>query len=120
MSNIKKNITQSVRDRLLKQARELNIDFNRMLILYIQERFLYRLSQSKYKNNLILKGGVLFYIFFRTDSRPTRDIDFTGSNVKNDPAKLIQVINDIINIDVNDGLRFDKDKYAEEGQKFYK
>ncbi|HPG41139.1 MAG TPA: nucleotidyl transferase AbiEii/AbiGii toxin family protein [bacterium] len=114
MSKIIKNLAQSIRDRLLQQTRESNFDYNRLTSLYIQERFLYRLSLSKYKTNFILKGGVLFYILFQKESRPTRDIDFTGYNIKNDPEQLRQVIKEIVEIAVSDGLRFDENSIQAE------
>lgn len=41
------------------------------------ERFLERLSISKYKNNFILKGGMLVTSFLGIASRTTMDIDTT-------------------------------------------
>lgn len=54
-----KNIAASVRAKLMNFSKRHEIDFNRLLLLYIQERFLYRLSKSSYGNLFILKGGIL-------------------------------------------------------------
>jgi len=55
-----KNMATSVRARLLNIARTTRQDFNAVLLQYFQERFLYRLSVSPYKDNMILKGVLLF------------------------------------------------------------
>ncbi len=103
----KKNIAASVRDRLLNISKDLKIDFNRILLLYAQERFLYRLISSKYHDNFILKGGVLFYGVHQLKARPTKDIDFLVNGLKKDTKKFKIVISDIINQDSKDGLAFD-------------
>ena len=52
--------SRSLKDKLKNISKEKNVDFNILLRLYMYDRFLERLSKSKYKNNLILKGG--FYL----------------------------------------------------------
>ncbi|MEW6652921.1 MAG: Abortive infection protein AbiEii [Bacteroidota bacterium] len=54
-----KNIAASVRTRLINIADENKRDYNALLRLYFQERFLYRLSISHFKPKLILKGTLL-------------------------------------------------------------
>ena len=71
-----KNIAASVRDRLLKLSKDSGIDFNRILLLYTQERFLFRLTHSKYKDNFILKGGIFLYGVYQQKARPTKDMIF--------------------------------------------
>ncbi|MBT9153104.1 MAG: hypothetical protein DDT35_01332 [Firmicutes bacterium] len=57
--NNPKNMAASVRSRLRNIARAQNRNFDELLTMYMLERFLYRLSKSKYKENFILKGGLL-------------------------------------------------------------
>lgn len=66
----------SVRQRLRNLARERGVDYNRLQLLYMQERWLARLGYSPHRDNLILKGGLYLYSNFGLTSRPTRDIDF--------------------------------------------
>lgn len=102
-----KNLGASVRTRLLNIAKQLQIDFNRLLLLYFQERFLHRLAQSPYKNSFVLKGGALLYSAHQMKARPTKDIDFLAKNLKNQPELLAQIIEEIITAPVNDGVYFD-------------
>jgi len=103
--NRPENRSTSVRDRLLKWSRENRIDFNRALLLYVQESFLYRLSKSRYACNFILKGGVLFYVSHQMQARPTRDIDFSVSGL-NDREAFATSLKEILAIDAQDGIIF--------------
>lgn len=62
MRNEIRNMDASVKARLKNIAKEYKKTFNLILQLYMQERLLYRLSVSEYKDNFILKGG-LFFVF---------------------------------------------------------
>jgi len=55
----KRNLSASVRQRLLNQAHSLDRPFQELLQYYCMERFLYRLSRSQYANRFILKGALL-------------------------------------------------------------
>lgn len=88
-------------------AKQLSVDFNRILLLYLQERFLYRLARSKYKSSFVLKGGVLFYGAHQMKARPTKDIDFLAINIKNQPESFAKIIEEVIAITANDGVYFD-------------
>ena len=62
--------------KLKDKMRATKETLNFLLLQYVQERFLYRLSQSEYKEQYILKGGTLFYIWAEMKYRPTKDLDF--------------------------------------------
>lgn len=83
-----KNIAASVIGRLKNISKELNIPFNLAMQLYAQERFLYRLSKSEYKDNFLLKGGLLLYSMDQFKGRPTKDISEKAINSTWDPEKL--------------------------------
>ena len=58
-----KNLTASVRQRLMNLARARNEEFGLILTCYGIERLLYRLSQSEYRNAFVLKGALLFELW---------------------------------------------------------
>jgi len=105
-----KNIAASVMGRLKNISKELNIPFNLAMQLYAQERFLYRLSKSEYKDNFLLKGGLLLYSMDQFKGRPTKDIDFLLKNQNNNPNNIKKIIKKIIKIEVEDGISFDLNK----------
>lgn len=74
----KSNVAASIRQRLLNLARERGQDFQQMLINYALERLLYRLAQSAHRERFVLKGALLFRLWFDLTQRPTRDADFLG------------------------------------------
>ena len=70
-----KNIAASILARLRNQTEVMNRPFAEVLQYYGMERFLYRLSKTKYADRFILKGGLLFYVWNISLRRPTRDIE---------------------------------------------
>ncbi len=68
-------VSASVHQRLLNMARASDRPFNELLVYYGIERFLYRLSISRYAECLILKGALTLLVWQTPVTRPTRDID---------------------------------------------
>lgn len=118
----KKNIAASVHQRLYNHAKENGEDFNLLLIRFANERFLYRLSVSDYKDCFLLKGASLFTLWFNHPHRPTRDVDLLGFG-SSEMADIEKVFRDICNVETEDGLIFKADsvKGAEikEGQEYH-
>lgn len=79
MTKQPKNIGASVRDRLLKLARERGEDFQLLLTRYANERLLYRLASSEHGARFVLKGAALFTLWSGQPHRATRDIDLLGN-----------------------------------------
>ncbi len=107
-----KNIGASVRRRLLEKAKKQGVDFNRLLLLYVQERFLYRLTHSQYRNAFVLKGGALFYAAHHLQARPTRDLDFLAGKIPSQPEAFGKVLRDVVAVEVADGVVFDADSIS--------
>ncbi len=108
MSEEIKNYGKSIRARLLNVAKQEGIFFQTILTRYFQERLLYRISQTHYKNNFYLKGGALMYAYERFSARPTLDIDFLGSNISNDGEKIVNTFKEICAVPCDeDGVCFD-------------
>ena len=72
-----RNISASVRRKLLNISRTDNRPFNELLQYYAMERFLYRLSQSDYADSFILKGALALQVRKMEKFRPTMDIDIS-------------------------------------------
>ncbi len=90
-----KNKSASALARLRNQAREEGISYQMSLQLFFQEEFLRRLSHSRYRDNLILKGGMFIYVLTEFDSRPTRDMDFMLRSLSNEPGNIKNVMEEI-------------------------
>jgi len=74
---------------------------------YVMERFLERLSISQYRDNLILKGGILVAAMVGLDNRSTLDVDATVKNLQLTEDSVNKFVNDIINITIDDGMTFE-------------
>lgn len=102
-----KNIAASVVARLKNQNEILERPFTEILQYYAMERFLYRLSKTKYADKFILKGGLLLYAWSLPLRRPTRDIDFRGY-VSSNRTALATLIKEVIAEPISDdGIIFD-------------
>lgn len=101
-----RNIAASVRARLLSRAKSEGTDFSLVLTRYALERLLYRLSISKCRDNFLLKGALLFDLWFDVPFRPTRDIDLLGFGVA-ETAEVHSTFEEFCHLEVNDGVVFD-------------
>ena len=109
-THTKTNSGKSVRERLLNLSRAEHYNPQMMISRYMQERLLYRLSVSNYRERLILKGGALLYAHDRFEARPTLDIDFMATHINNDNENIKRIIKEICNVDaVVDGVSYDAD-----------
>jgi predicted nucleotidyltransferase component of viral defense system len=97
-------LTASVRQRLKNLTG--TTDFQTMLVRYALERLLYRLSQSNYRQQFVLKGALLFDIWLEHSHRATRDVDFLGFG-DSTPTRIEEIFRELCSIDViADGLEF--------------
>ena len=104
----KTNIAASIRQRLLNLARERGEDFQQLLVSYALERVLYRLANSRHRDRFVLKGALLFRLWFDLTQRPTRDADFLGFG-NAEPEEFAAVFREIAEMTMaeDDGLIFD-------------
>lgn len=103
MSN---NLPASVRARLKQHSDAAKQDFNLTLTRYGLERLLYRLSISEYASNFLLKGALLFTLWYDVPHRPTRDADLLGFG-PDDIDTAVATFRKICQIPAEDGILFD-------------
>lgn len=101
-----RNLAASVRARLKQRADAKRQDFNLMLTRYGLERLLYRLSVSPHAANYLLKGALLFSLWYDQPHRPTRDADLLGFG-PDDIGTAVSAFREICQIEVDDGIAFD-------------
>lgn len=85
-----KNVSKSIRDRLLSYSKDQGENFNTVVTQYVLQRLLYRLSVSDFTDNFLLKGAWLFVVWNNALHRPTKDIDLLGFG-SNDQDKLLDI-----------------------------
>ena len=102
------NLPASVRARLRNLAERDRVDFGSILTRYALERMLYRLSVGESRDQFLLKGALLFDVWFDTPARPTRDIDLLAFGLA-DGDRIAEVFRAACSLDVPDGITFDHD-----------
>lgn len=100
------NLAASVLARLLTLAKQRGDDYNLLLNRFAMERLLARVSASAHADRFLLKGALLFALWYETPHRPTRDADLLGFG-PDDAANLISTFRDVTSIDLGDAVVFD-------------
>lgn len=98
-------------NRLFEKSKELatksGLTHLELYQRFMFERILERISLSKYNNNFILKGGLLLSAMLGIESRSTRDMDISVKGIDVSEEKMVQVLNEILSMDINDGVKFE-------------
>jgi hypothetical protein len=98
----------SVRARLTQRARDWRENAQLVMIRYVIERLLFRLSLSTYRENFVLKGAMLFTLWAPTPYRATGDLDLLGLG-DNAPERAAEIFKDLFAIEIDDGVVFKLD-----------
>lgn len=103
-----KMIGKSIRARLLNLAKQEKQEFMKVLVRYLHERLLFRISASTYKGHFLLKGSSLLFALDGFKARPTIDIDLLGERISNDMENLQEVFRNVCSVECeDDGVYFD-------------
>jgi hypothetical protein len=113
---VKANRAASIRQRLLNRARQEQEPFDAVLNRFGRERLLYRIGISEYRQQFLLKGAMLFALWYDMPHRPTRDMDLLGFGA-GELYVLERVFREITQQPVDDGLRFSETVQAVETRK---
>lgn len=88
----------SLKRRIIKSLNIDKLHTKDAIMRYLFERFMYRVSISEYKDNFILRGSNLLYIYTKENTRFTKDIDYMGIYISNNPEKMKYVFKTICDI----------------------
>jgi len=102
----KANLGASVRARLLTRAKAEKTEFGLLLTRFALERLLYRLSISRHREQFLLKGALLFDLWFDEPHRPTRDADFLAFGSPG-LSTMATTFHEICTLEAEDGIVFD-------------
>ena len=72
---------EQIKGRIKSVAKQNNADARTLMRIYMMERFLERLTQSEYRDNFIIKGGILVTAMIGVAHRSTMDIDTSMKNL---------------------------------------
>ena len=98
---------EQIKGRIKSVAKQNNADARTLMRIYMMERFLERLAQSEYRDNFIIKGGILVTAMIGVAHRSTMDIDTSMKNLNLSAEDALRVVNQVKDIDLADGVSFD-------------
>ena len=98
---------EQIKGRIKSVAKQNNADARTLMRIYMMERFLERLVQSEYRDNFIIKGGILVTAMIGVAHRSTMDIDTSMKNLNLSAEDALRVVNQVKDIDLDDGVSFD-------------
>ena len=99
--------SESLKGKIRNIAHSKNLRSQEVLQMFFFERFLERLSKSKYKFNFVIKGGLLISSMIGIDNRTTMDMDTTIKGVPLKAEVIRNIVSEIINVEVDDGIEFE-------------
>lgn len=98
---------EQIKGRIKSVAKQNNADARTLMRIYMMERFLERLARSEYRDNFIIKGGILVTAMIGVAHRSTMDIDTSMKNLNLSAEDALRVVNRVKDIDLDDGVSFD-------------
>ncbi|MFQ7170341.1 MAG: nucleotidyl transferase AbiEii/AbiGii toxin family protein [Christensenellales bacterium] len=98
---------EQIKGRIKSVAKQNNADARTLMRIYMMERFLERLAQSEYRDNFIIKGGILVTAMIGVAHRSTMDIDTSMKNLNLSAEDALRVVDQVKDIDLDDGVSFE-------------
>ena len=98
---------RQLKDLIRNLSREKSADAQLLMRNYMMERFLERLAQSEYRDNFIIKGGILVTAMIGVAHRSTMDIDTSMKNLNLSAEDALRVVDQVKDIDLDDGVSFE-------------
>lgn len=107
---MKERTPEQLKGQIRSFAHSRNLQSQEVLQMFMLERVLERLSKSTYASNFILKGGLLISSMIGITERTTMDMDTTVVGITMEESEIEQIICEILQIDVGDGIKFEFEK----------
>ena len=107
---MKERTPEQLKGQIRSFAGKRNLQSQEVLQMFLLERVLDRLSKSKYKDNFILKGGLLISSMIGIAERTTMDMDTTVTGINMEETEIEKIIREILLIDVGDRIEFKFEK----------
>ena len=98
---------EQLKGTIRSMAAKKNLRAQEVLQMFLFERVLERLANSAYKNNFILKGGLLISSMLGIGERTTMDMDTTVHGIQMEEDEIVRAVKEILSVDVGDGIEFE-------------
>lgn len=98
---------EQLKGTIRSMAAKKNLRAQEILQMFLFERVLERLANSAYKNNFILKGGLLISSMIGIGERTTMDMDTTVRGIQMEEDEIVKAVKEILAVDIGDGIVFE-------------
>ncbi len=98
---------EQIKGRIKHIAKQNDADARILLRIYMMERFLERVANSKYKDNFIIKGGILVTSMVGVTLRSTMDVDTSLVNHELSEDETKRILLEVTELDLDDGVTFE-------------
>lgn len=99
--------TEQLKGTIRSMAAKKNLRAQEVLQMFLFERILERMANSRFKDNFILKGGLLISSMIGITERTTMDMDTTVRGIQMEEDEIVSAVKEIVAIDVEDGIVFE-------------
>ena len=98
---------EQLKGTIRSMAAKKNLRAQEVLQMFLFERILERMANSRFKDNFILKGGLLLSSMIGITERTTMDMDTTVRGIQMEEDEIVSAVKEIVAIDVEDGIVFE-------------
>lgn len=98
---------EQLKGTIRSMATKKNLRAQEVLQMFLFERILERLANSKYQKNFILKGGLLISSMIGISERTTMDMDTTVRGIQMEEDDIVRIVKEILTVNVDDGILFE-------------
>lgn len=98
--------SKQLKDLIRNVSKKKAADAQMLMRHYMMERFLERISLSEYKDQFILKGGILVTAMIGLNARSTMDLDATVKGINVNAEDVAQIVTSIASVPLDDGVSF--------------
>lgn len=98
---------EQLKGTIRSMAAKNNLRAQEILQMFFFERVLERLANSAYKDNFILKGGLLISSMIGIAERTTMDMDTTVRGIQMEEDEIVKAVKEILAVDIGDGIEFE-------------
>lgn len=98
---------EQLKGTIRSMAAKKNLRAQEVLQMFLFERILERMENSRFKDNFILKGGLLISSMIGITERTTMDMDTTVRGIQMEEDEIVSAVKEIVAIDVEDGIVFE-------------
>ena len=99
--------SEQLKGTIRSMAAKKNLRAQEVLQMFLFERILERMANSRFKDNFILKGGLLISSMIGITERTTMDMDTTVRGIQMEEDEIVSAVKEIVAIDVEDGIVFE-------------